>query len=324
MAIEKHFIQEGVIRSGIESFLRTELNRAGYSGINIQKTPLTTRVILYVEKPPIVIGKKGRRINSLTDTLKNRFGVENPSIDVQKIEKPTLDPNIIARRIAVALERGMNRRRIAYKAVRAVMGSKARGVEVILSGKIVGKGGRSRVEKYSEGYMKKAGDSLKLVSIGATQAYLKAGVIGVTVKIVPPETKFPDQISVLKPGQIEPIPEPEPTKKKAEKKTVKKAAKKKAKPKKEPVKKDKPETVNKEVKEEKTLESAPQAEVKEEKTLESAPQAEVKEEKTPESAPSEEEAPKDEALSPDAGAEHTKAASMNPETAGNTVLEAGK
>ncbi len=201
MAMEKHFIQEGIIRSEIESFLRHELNRAGYSGINIQKTPLATRVILYVEKPPLVIGKKGKRINQLTTTLKEKYGVENPSIDVQRIEQPSLDPNIIARRIAVALERGMNRRRVAYKALRAVMGSGARGVEIILAGKIIGKGGRARVEKYAYGYMKKSGDSTKLVSVGRIQAYLKAGVIGVTVKIVPPNVIFPDQISVLKPSE---------------------------------------------------------------------------------------------------------------------------
>jgi len=247
MAIERHFIQEGVIRSEIESFLRNELNRAGYSGINIQKTPLTTRVILYVEKPPIVIGKKGRRINSLTTMLKEKFKIENPSIDVQKIEKPTLDPNIIARRIAVALERGMNRKRIAYKAVRAVMGSNARGVEIILSGKIVGKGGRSRSEKYLEGYMKKAGDSLKLVRIGSTQAYLKAGVIGVTVKIVPPDARFPDQITVLS-GVSEPEPEP-PTTKTVKTKKKKKKASKKAKEKKE-----EPEDVKKEKESEKAVE----------------------------------------------------------------------
>ncbi len=231
MAIERHFIQEGVIRSEIESFLRHELNRAGYSGINIQKTPLSTRVILYVEKPPIVIGKKGKRINSLTKILSERFGIESPSIDVQKIEKPTLDANIIARRIAVALERGMNRRRVAYKAVRAVMSSKARGVEVILSGKIVGKGGRSRTEKYAEGYMKNAGDSAKLVMIGATQAYLKAGVIGVTVKIVPPGTKFPDQISVLEPAVVNAAIHEQENKTEEPKKKSKAKSKSKAKPK---------------------------------------------------------------------------------------------
>lgn len=247
MAIERHFIQEGVIRSEVESFLRNELNRAGYSGINIQKTPLSTRVVLFVEKPPIVIGKKGKRINTLTRVLNEKFGIESPSIDVQKIEKPTLDSNIIARRIAVALERGMNRRRIAYKAVRAVMSSKARGVMIILSGKIVGKGGRSRSEKYSEGYMKNAGDSAKLVQIGSTQAYLKAGVIGVTVKIVPPDTKFPDQIMVLKGlSPIEPVEKvSEVVKKKVAKKTVKKKTKKVEKSVETSKKGEKPEKVGK-------------------------------------------------------------------------------
>ncbi len=197
MAMEKHFIQEGKIRSEIENFLKKELSGTGYSGIIIQKTPLATRIILNVEKPPLVIGKKGRRINKITKLLKSKYGIDNPAIDVQKIENPTLDPNIVARRIAIALERGMNRRRVVYKALRAVMYSGARGIEIKLSGKIIGKGGRSRTEKYAEGYMKKAGDSLKLVDVGSTQAYLKAGIIGVTVKIVLPDVVFPDQISVI-------------------------------------------------------------------------------------------------------------------------------
>jgi len=197
MAMEKHFIQEGIIRSEIETFLRHELEGAGYSGINIQKTPLATRVVLYVEKPPLVIGKKGRRINKLTKFLKEKYGIDNPAIDVQAVENPNLDANIVARRIAQSLEKGMNRRRVVYKAVRSAMGSGARGVEIILAGKIIGKGGRAKQEKYLQGYMRKVGDSAKLVRQGSTQAYLKAGVIGVTVKIVPPDIVFPDQIEVI-------------------------------------------------------------------------------------------------------------------------------
>jgi small subunit ribosomal protein S3 len=250
MAIERHFIQEGVIRSEIESFLRNELNRAGYSGISIQKTPLTTRVILFVEKPPIVIGKKGKRINTITTLLREKFGIENPSIDVQKIERPTLDPQIIARRIAVALERNMNRRRIAYKALRAVMSSGAMGVEIILAGKIVGKGGRARSEKYLEGYMRKVGDSVKLVKVGSTQAYLKAGVIGVTVKIVPPDTKFPDNISIIH-GVAAPVAE-------------------EVKPKKRPRKKKSPAETN----EAEAAQAQEKSEMKEEKPAPATPEAE--------------------------------------------------
>lgn len=198
MAMEKHFIQEGKIRSKIENFMKNELDRIGYSSIDIQKTPLSTQITLYVEKPPIVIGKRGSRIEKLTNLLKYKFRVENPVIDVQKIENARLDAHLIARRTAMALERGMNRRKVAYGALRGIMMSGARGAEIVLSGKLMGKGGRARTEKYSDGYMKKAGDSAKLVSVGSTQAYLKAGVIGVTVKIVQSDVVFPDQITVVK------------------------------------------------------------------------------------------------------------------------------
>ena len=199
MAMERHFIQEGLIRSEIETFLRRELEGAGYSGINIQKTPLATRVVLYVEKPPLVIGKKGRRINKLTRFLKEKYGIDNPAIDVQTVENPNLDPNIVARRIVQSLEKGMNRRRVIYKAVRSALGSGARGIEVIVAGKIIGKGGRAKQEKYLQGYMRKVGDSAKLVRTGSTQAFMKAGVIGITVKIVPPDIVFPDQIEIKMP-----------------------------------------------------------------------------------------------------------------------------
>lgn len=230
--MEKQFIKEGIIRSEIENFLKRELDSAGYSGINIQKTPLSTRMTLYVEKPPLVIGRKGERIEKLTNILKNRYNLDNPSIDVQRVENPTLDPNIVARRIVSALERGMPRRRVAYKALKAVMDSGAKGIEIALSGKIIGKGGRSRLEKYAQGYMKKAGDSTKLVESGSKQAYLKAGVIGVTVRIVLPNVVFPDEFRLKEKEELSPEEEVAEEKPKKEKTKKEKKKPKKKKPKK--------------------------------------------------------------------------------------------
>ncbi len=287
MTMTKYFIQEGKIRSEIESFLRNELDSAGYSGINIQKTLLSTRVTLYVEKPPLVIGKKGKRIDRLTYILKEKYHVENPSIDVQKVENPTLDPNIVTRRIVSALERGMNRRRVVYKAIRAIMGAGAQGVEVILSGKIIGKGGRARVEKYQEGYMKKAGDSTKLVKVGSKQAYLKAGVIGVTAKIVPPDIQFPDRFIVKPVEEKKAIAEKTQEEKPAdhlrgekEKKTTKKIKKKPEKTEtKEEIPKEKTDKLPKEKMEEKPLEKKKE-EVKEAKPKDKKTDKLTKEEKT--------------------------------------------
>ncbi|MEA1924457.1 MAG: 30S ribosomal protein S3 [Candidatus Altiarchaeota archaeon] len=226
MAMEKHFIQEGKIRSEMDSFLRKELSKAVYCGMDIHKTPLAVRINLYVEKPPLVIGKKGRRINKLTRMLEQKYKIENLAIDVQRVDNPVLNSEVIARRVATALERRMYRRRVVYRAIRAIMSAGARGVEITLSGKIIGKGGRSRTEKYSEGYMKKAGDSTKLVNDASTQAYLKAGVIGVSVKIVPPDAVFPDQITIIKP-QEEVAEVAEKEKKEVDEGAVKKESKKK-------------------------------------------------------------------------------------------------
>jgi small subunit ribosomal protein S3 len=285
MAMEKHFIQEGKMRSEIEHYLKSELSSTGYSGINIQKTPLATRIILYVEKPPLVIGKKGKRINKLTKILKSKYGIENPAIDVQKIEEPTLDPNIVGRRIALALERGMNRRRIVYKALHAVMSSGAQGVEIVLAGKIVGKGGRSRAEKYAVGYMRKSGDSAKMVRKGLTQAYMKAGIIGITVRIVPPNIVFPDQISVKPRVKEEPLKEAPVSAAPVESAIAEEAAKE-AKAEKKPRKK-KPETeapvasgVVEEVVKEAKAEKKPKAEKKAKvDAAEDVPKAETEEKK---------------------------------------------
>jgi len=199
MSIEKKFIIEGKTRLGIERFLKSEIDKVGYSGIEVQKTPLSTRIILRVEKPPLIIGKRGDRINRLTNTLKEKFGIEDPMIDVQGVENPYLDANIIAREIATAIEKGTDARRVAKNAVDAVMSHGATGVQIILSGKLVGKGERGKTEKFYKGYMKKSGHPFKSVKVGKVQTLLKQGIIGVVVRILPPNVQFPDHITIYEP-----------------------------------------------------------------------------------------------------------------------------
>lgn len=196
MSIEKAFISGGKTRLGIERFLKSEIDKIGYSGIDVQKTPLSTRIVLRVEKPPLVIGRKGDRINKLTTTLREKFGIEDPMIDVQGVENPYLDANIVAREIATSIEKGMDPRRVARSAVDAVMNHGATGIQIILSGKLVGKGERGRTEKFHKGYMKKSGDPFKSVRVGKVQTLLKQGVIGVVVRILPPNIRFPDDITI--------------------------------------------------------------------------------------------------------------------------------
>ncbi|EEB73975.1 30S ribosomal protein S3 [Thermococcus sp. AM4] len=195
MAIERYFIKEGVKEMLIDEYLEKELRRAGYGGIDIKKTPLGTKVIIFAASPGYVIGRGGRRIRELTRILERQFGLENPQIEVEEIKNPYLNAKVQAVRLAQALERGIHFRRAAYSAIRAIMRNGARGVEIRLSGKLTGE--RAKSVRFYQGYLAKVGNPAEtLVSKGYAQALLKLGVIGVKVAIMPPEARLPDEIEV--------------------------------------------------------------------------------------------------------------------------------
>ena len=68
----------------------------------------------HAQKPGLIIGRSGKRIRDLTDEIKEKFGFENPMIDVKEIEQPFLDANIVAKRIANVLKRGVNYKKVAH------------------------------------------------------------------------------------------------------------------------------------------------------------------------------------------------------------------
>jgi len=199
MSVKKIFVEKGKTRMFIERYIKGALGKVGYSKMEIHKGPLSTRIILNVEKPPLVIGHAGNKINQLTESLKERFKIDDPRIDVQGTKYPYLDASIIAEEITNCIERGDRYRIIAHRAVDAVMAHGALGVEINLSGKIKGKGERGSTEKFRKGYMKKTGFPLTMVRHANVQAQLKQGVIGISVDILPQDLKFPDKIFLKSP-----------------------------------------------------------------------------------------------------------------------------
>ena len=106
MAIEKKFVSEGVRNVRIDKFLTKELKRAGYGGMDITRTPLGTQVTIFAEKPGIVIGKGGKQVRQLTQDLATLFEIESPQVEVQQVQNPNFSAQIMAERLANALERG--------------------------------------------------------------------------------------------------------------------------------------------------------------------------------------------------------------------------
>lgn len=182
MPIAKHFIEQGVKLVSINEYLRKELTRAGFAGVDIQKTPLGTRITLKTSRPGLVIGKGGKRIQEITDVLRDKYGLELPQIEVEEVKNPDLDAQIMAERLAYSLERGRHYRRAAYYIIRKVMDAGALGVEVRVSGKVTSQ--RARDQLFKVGRVIKAGYPAQIaVGKGVAHAMLKSGVMGVVVRI---------------------------------------------------------------------------------------------------------------------------------------------
>lgn len=193
--IEKDFVTEGLKRTRINEYLEKQLERAGYGGMEIQVTPVGTMIVVYAERPGMVIGRGGKTVRNITQNLKTDFGLENPQVEVKEVEVPELNPKIMANKIANMLQRGMNFRRVAYTTIRRIMGAGAQGVEITISGKI--RGSRSASSKFADGYIKKCGEPAnKYVRKGFATVQLKPGVLGVYVRIMPPNIVLPDKIEI--------------------------------------------------------------------------------------------------------------------------------
>lgn len=193
MAVERKFIAENIKKLQVKEFLKKELGRAGVGGIDIQRTPLGTRVVIYAQRPGLVIGRKGASIKKLTNELKTDYKIDNPQIEVNELEVPELNAQVMAESIASSLERGIHFRRAAYSVLRKIMEAGARGVEIEISGKLTGE--RAKCVKFLSGYLKHCGEpAILYVQHGLAEAAPKPGIIGVKVKIMPPGIRLPDEV----------------------------------------------------------------------------------------------------------------------------------
>jgi small subunit ribosomal protein S3 len=196
MAVVKHFISESIKKTEIDEFLQKKLERAGYGGVNISKTPLGTHIVIYAMRPGLVIGRGGETIRELANLLEEKFEVSNPQISVSEIEIPELNAHVVASRIASALQRGVHFRRAGFWALKQVMDAGALGVEIIISGKL--RTERARYEKFRDGYLPKCGDpAIKYMRKAEVHVQLKPGIFGVKVRIMPPDAEFPDKIEIV-------------------------------------------------------------------------------------------------------------------------------
>ena len=222
--IERGFIEQKTKEFYIKSYIESKLRGAEVSNITLKKIPLGEKIIVTTSRPSLVVGSKGSNIKSLTRYLKTHFKLENPRVEIMEVKNPYLDASVVASRIASSLERfGSSRfKGVGHKNMANVLGAGAIGVEIKISGKIPGS--RAKSWRFYQGYLKKCGDiSITGVRTAYTSALLKTGVIGIQVRIMPPDVILPDSIEVLDEAvQIIESEDVEKSTRKTKKKTTKK------------------------------------------------------------------------------------------------------
>jgi small subunit ribosomal protein S3e len=187
MSKKRLFVKNGLRDAELNEFFTRELADAGYAGVEVRDSPMRTDIIIRATRPQDVLGEKGRRIRELTSLVQKRFKFEDGQVELlaKLVANKALCAEAQAEGIRFKLLSGTAVRRACNGVIKSCMEEGAKGVEVIVSGKL--RGARAKAMKFREGYMIKTGFSNRIyVREAVRHVLLRAGVIGVKVRIMLP------------------------------------------------------------------------------------------------------------------------------------------
>jgi small subunit ribosomal protein S3 len=160
--------------------LKQKLGHAGVSAIEIERAANKLKVNILTSRPGIIIGRKGVEVDRLKDEIRKRTN-RDVFINILEIDKPEIDPQLVAESIGMQLVRRVAFRRAMRKAVESALRFGAKGVKVRVGGRLGG-AEIARSEWYLEGQLPL--HTLRAdVGYGFAEARTTYGVIGVKVWI---------------------------------------------------------------------------------------------------------------------------------------------
>ena len=133
----------------VRELIQKKLSHASVSRIDIERPAASARVTIHTARPGVVIGKKGEDVEKLRNELGGLMGVP-VHINIEEIRKPDLDASLVAQSVAQQLERRIMFRRAMKRAVSNALRAGAKGVKVMVSGRLGG-AEIARTEWYREG-----------------------------------------------------------------------------------------------------------------------------------------------------------------------------
>lgn len=180
----------------LKESIKKYLGKGKISKVRIEYTPVGEKIIISTNKPGLIIGRGGEKIEELTKMIKSNFKLENPHVEIDEILEPEFDAQTIADEIALGLERfgPLKFKVLAYRTLQKIINAGALGVELRLGGKLPG--ARAKSWRFAQGYLKKAGDSANVVDRAQSRAETKPGTVGVKVSILSPHAILKDRIII--------------------------------------------------------------------------------------------------------------------------------
>ncbi|TMC89216.1 MAG: 30S ribosomal protein S3 [Chloroflexi bacterium] len=171
------FAEDDLIRRTINK----ELANASVSRIEIERAAANqVSVTIHTAKPGIVIGKSGEKVDRLRAVLEVKTK-KRVRLNILEIRQPEMDAYLVARSVAEQLEKRVSFRRAMKQAVQKSMRSNAKGIRIIVGGRLGG-AEIARSEKEVEGKIPL--HTLRAdIDYGMAQARTTFGMIGIKVWI---------------------------------------------------------------------------------------------------------------------------------------------
>jgi len=206
---KRKFVSNGIFYAELNEFLQNELGEDGYAGVEVRVTPMRTEIIIRATRTQNVLGEKGRRIRELTSLVQKRWQFPENTVELyaERVQNRGLSAIAQAESLRFKLLGGLAVRRACYGVMRYVMENGAKGVEVIISGKI--RAARAKAMKFRDGYMVRSGNGVKhYIDFAVRHIQLKQGVLGIKVKIQLPHDPSGKEGVAVKPSDVVTVLDP--------------------------------------------------------------------------------------------------------------------
>ncbi len=182
MATHHQYLENLKRNAILYELLDASLKQAGFVEMNIEKTPIGTRLNIYALRPGLVIGPHGKYVKDLGDQIATEVGYKDVLINAAEVQNPALNPKAIAVRLSNALKKGAVFRRAIQNAMSDAIAAGALGIEIKYQGKI--RSERASFQKFSMGVVPKSGYPREAYTSSAVEhVLLKLGMYGVKVTV---------------------------------------------------------------------------------------------------------------------------------------------